>query len=172
MRPRQVCRGKPGLLGAYERPSASFNEAPASLPGKAQNQPILSAWSAAASMRPRQVCRGKPSLRAHERAGALGFNEAPASLPGKDRARPERRVDVRGASMRPRQVCRGKRERRATRCCSTGGRFNEAPASLPGKVAPPSHPQCLDMCFNEAPASLPGKGGRLQLSRVQKITLQ
>ena len=58
MRPRQVCRGKRPRPHPESAGSPRFNEAPASLPGKAPS-----------------ACWTSP--------GCGSFNEAPASLPGK-----------------------------------------------------------------------------------------
>ncbi len=157
MRPGQVCPGKrdrpsnpkPGLL--------CFNEARASLPGKAPLAPTSSPLASRASMRPGQVCPGKggrpswiparidsasmrpgqvcpgkaqvPAVRPWDRTR---FNEARASLPGKDELRLMLTSVLRRASMRPGQVCPGKRTTARPPQRRPRG-FNEARASLPGK---------------------------------------
>ena len=131
MRPRHVCRGKAHRTEARLRCSASFNEAPACLPGKARPD-HLHLGPLDASMRPRHVCRGKRQRRSGGWIAHPGFNEAPACLPGKGSASPFAISPQTTASMRPRHVCRGKAKPTATGAGS-GSRFNEAPACLPGK---------------------------------------
>ena len=174
MRPRQVCRGKarPGPERAGEA-GRRFNEAPASLPGKAPGRRLPAPTTArAASMRPRQVCRGKPDRRPERHPGRdAGFNEAPASLPGKGRAGVRRGGPLGGASMRPRQVCRGKLAPRV-------GAVHAPPASMRprqvcrGKSPGPTIGPTGWSCFNEAPASLPGKAIRATNPAVVDTSLQ
>ena len=184
MRPRQVCRGKPPRAPPLAEKGGSFNEAPASLPGKGANRRFRSAGRRCASMRPRQVCRGKPGaarrrrrppLRFNEAPASLpgkaagdfvlsdqtlGFNEAPASLPGKGQDRGGPRRPHRAASMRPRQVCRGKLP---ILFALEGG---DTPASMRPRQVCRGKRRCRPLTasvmggFNEAPASLPGKGDR------------
>ena len=110
MRPRRVRRGKSSSVAVPLAPSVSFNEAPASSPGKGLvARDVVVPEHERASMRPRRVRRGK-------RSGTT-INLAV----------------FQSASMRPRRVRRGKGNASPTPSTTTT-RFNEAPASSPGKV--------------------------------------
>ncbi len=63
--------------------TSGFNEARASLPGKARRlgEDLPVKWTA--SMRPGQVCPGKQAIPTTSGRISPGFNEARASLPGK-----------------------------------------------------------------------------------------
>ena len=135
MRPRRVCRGKPGHGGEPGRcPAHRFNEAPACLPGKTGREPRASRrglrrFNEAPACLPGKTPRGLGTSP----PWWPGFNEAPACLPGKT-CEADLVLGVEYvASMRPRRVCRGKLRLASV---SVDGRrgFNEAPACLPGKT--------------------------------------
>ena len=109
MRPRRFCRGEARAGARSPSPRASFNEAPAILPGRGRAKPC------------------------HFGEGWHGFNEAPAILPGRDELRVELHQSFGTASMRPRRFCRGEPEWTTSFSVASMKRFNEAPAILPGR---------------------------------------